>query len=120
MPVATGLLPSLSRAANTYTSDLQDNSGAFAGIYVFAKVTVPNGGSVTVTVQGYDETTGTYFDLLVGAAISTATTQVLLVYPGVTKVTNLIDDRPLPMKYRVSCVVATAAVTFSVSAQLIP
>lgn len=118
-PVATGLLPLALRAANTYYSDLIDNSGDFKGAYVFTKVTVPNGGTVTVTVEGYDETTGEYFELLVGAAIATATTQVLLIYPGVTKTTNVSDDRPLPMKFRLKAVVATASVTFSASAQLI-
>lgn len=117
--VATGLLPLALRTANTYYSDTQDNSGAFAGLYVFTKVTIPNGGSVTVTVQGYDETTDTWFDLLTGAAISTATTEVLLVYPGVTKTANVSDDRPLPMKFRGKFVVATASVTFLASAQLI-
>lgn len=119
-PKGTGLLPLALRTATTHASDTLDNSDGYAGLYLFTKVTVPNGGSLTVTVQGYDPQTQTYFDLLVGAAITTASTQVLLVYPGVTKTANVSDDRPLPSHFRVSAVVSTASMTFECSAQLIP
>jgi len=118
-PVHQTAFASASRAANTYLSSEFDNSMGAMGLRAFTDVTVPNGGSVTITLQGYDPTSAKWYTLIAGSAISTATTQALLTYPGATTVANSVGQWPVPGKFRVMAVVATAAVTFSVGLELV-
>jgi hypothetical protein len=119
-PVAQTAFVSASRAASTYYSQELDNSiGGFA-LTAIVDVTVPNGGSLVVTLQGYDFTSGKWYDLIASASITTASTTPLLTYPGASIVANSVGQWPVPSRFRVKAVTATAAVTFSVGLELTP
>jgi len=93
-------LASLARTA-TATSDDLTNSG-FRGIHVIIDMTaVTATGSVTPTIQGKDPVSGEYYTILVGTAISTESTNVLRVYPGLTASANSIANDIIPSKFRV-------------------
>jgi hypothetical protein len=122
-PVHQTAFPSLSRAANTYYSQEFDNSGAFFGLLAFTDLTVRGGGgtgTLTVTLEGYDLTSGKWYTLIAGSTLSSVTTQPLLTYPGATVVANQVGQWPVPSKFRVKAVVATDLVTFSVGIELVP
>lgn len=73
------------------------------------------GGGVTVTIQGYDPGSDTFYTLLV-SALKTATgfTQ-LLVDPRITASANLIAQVPVPRKVRVHCVGSGTRTTLNYS-----
>ena len=58
-------------------------------------------GSFTLTIQGKDETSGKYYTLLAGAAVSTVSTNVYTVYPGAPVTANVSANSPLPRTWRV-------------------
>jgi hypothetical protein len=88
--------------ANVTGPDLDNNLGA-RGIKVVAVTTVIGTGSVTVTIQGKDRASGTYYTLLAGAAIVTNTTNIYTVYPsGIAAVANVTAVDALPDIYRVT------------------
>lgn len=109
--------PLASVGAGTVNSpDIQTNGCNLLNVYT--KVTVPNGGNVTVTIQGKDQASGDYYTILTGTAISTATNQRLKVGPTVTASANAIAQDYLPETIRIQAVVGTAAVTFEVGVSL--
>lgn len=110
-------LESESYAVGTVVSEDIDTQGC-SFLRLYTKVTVPNGGSIVVTIQGKDAASGDYYTLLAGASISTATTQTLKVGPLLAAVSNVTALDYLPKTIRVSVAVSTAAVTFSVGASL--
>jgi len=112
------VLPSVARTAATTSSTFTNY--AHHGAHVIVNVTVAaTAGSITPTIQGFDEVTQAYYDLLVGAAITTTGVTVLKVYPGITAVANGSTSDFLPIKWRVSMAVATAdSYTYTVSANL--
>jgi hypothetical protein len=106
-----------SRAAGTVNSGDIDTTGC-NNLNVYTKVTVPNGGSIVVTIQGKDVNSGDYYTILSGTSISTATNQRLKVGPTIAASANAIAQDYLPKTIRISVVVSTAAVTFSVGLSL--
>lgn len=76
-------------------------------------------GSITPTIQGFDEASQTYYTLLTGIAITTTGTTVLKIYPGISAVANVSASDFLPAKWRVSIAVADAtSITYSITANL--
>lgn len=117
-PVAQTAFPSLSRAANTYTSQEFDNSGGFPGVVALVDTTA-GAGSVVVTLEGYDETSGKWYPLLASSSLSGVASTPLLTYPGATVAANSVGQWPVPSKWRVKAVVSAAALTFSVGTTLV-
>lgn len=77
-------------------------------------------GSFTLTIQGKDPTSGKYYTLLAGVAVSTVTTNVYTVYPGQTAAANVSASTPLPRTWRVLATYNSGTnLTFSVGASLI-
>lgn len=110
-PFTLKALPLVAQPVSTVTSQDIDTSGA-QNLEVSTVVTVPNSGTVTVTVQGKDAN-GNYFTLLAGTAISTATTQRLLITPLLAASANAIGQTIVPRVIRLSIAVATNPVTFT-------
>jgi hypothetical protein len=104
---------------------LKDALGA-AGKFldVVIDITVPNGGTVQVTIFGIDPASGKIFPTANGinqsTALAAAATTRLQVGPGLTFVANLTVNDFLPLYYGIQVVVATATVTLSLSGQMMP
>lgn len=79
------------------------------GVKIFTNVTAISGAgaSITVTIQGKDPVSGSYFNILSGTAISAVGTQLLTVYPGLTASANSIASDLVPRTWRISYTLAT-------------
>ena len=74
---------------------------------------------LTVTIDGKDNTSGKFYNLLTSAVIGTVVTTVLTIAPGVTVAANLAVSAPLPDVVRITVSHGDAdSATYSVSAQL--
>jgi hypothetical protein len=93
------------------------------GVVVVIDITAITGTTPTAvfTLQGKDPPTGKYYTILASAALSTVSTTVLRVYPGLTTTANLVANDVLPDTFRVICTLGgtTPAVTATVGASLI-
>ena len=90
------------------------------GIKVVLQTTAIGTGSVTVTIQGKDAASGQYYTLLAGAAVTTNTTNVYTVYPGLTVAANSVANDVLPRTWRVTVTANNAnAATYTVGASLV-
>ena len=121
-PVQQAALPSVSlRAIGTYLSNEYDNSGGFRGAVAVIDFTVRTGtATLTVTIEGYDYTSGKWYTLIASTALAAVATTALLTFPGATVVANSVGQWPLPGKFRVKAVVAADTATFSVGLELVP
>lgn len=113
------LLLSAARTASVNSADFTNLSST--GIHVVIDVTaVPSVETMTFTLQGKDQASGKYYDLLVSAALVATGTVVLKVYPGLTAVANLTATDILPKTYRIKVVnSASGSFTYSVGASLV-
>jgi hypothetical protein len=59
--------------------------------------------TATFTVQGKCPLSGKYYTIIASAALNTAATTVLRVYPGLTAATNLTVSDVVPNIFRVIC-----------------
>lgn len=91
-------LASAARTATTNSGDLTNYNGR--GLHVVVDVTSAGTGSITLTIQAKDALSGQYYTLLAGAAITTVSTNVYKVYPGLTASANAVASDILPRTYR--------------------
>ena len=111
-------LASAARTATTNSGDLINYDGR--GLFVVVDVTNAGTGSITLTIQGKDAVSGQYYTLLVGAAITTVSTNVYRVYPGLTASANSVASDILPRTYRLLVTHNNAnSITYSVGASVI-
>jgi hypothetical protein len=88
---------------------------AARGVKVVVVTTAIGTGSITVTIQGKDPGSGTYYTLLAGVAITTNTTNIYTVYPGLTAAANVTATDVLPQTWRLLVTANNAnAATYSV------
>ena len=112
----------LASAARTALVTGADQTNEYArGLHVIIDVTLdPALASITPTIQGKDEISGKYYDLLVGAAIAAVGVTVLKIYPGITVAANVSASDILPKTWRVNMAVADAdSMTYGIAATLI-
>lgn len=116
---AITILASAVRAATNNSADQTNLVGR--GVHVVIDVTaVPGVDTVTPKIQGKDELSGQYYDILTGAAISGVSTVVLKVYPGITVAANVSASDILPKTWRVVMTHSAGTnFTYSVGASLI-
>jgi hypothetical protein len=76
------------------------NTGA-SGVKVVAVTTAIGTGSITVSIQGKDPASGTYYTILAGTAITTNTTNVYTVFPGGPVAANVSANDSLPAVWRI-------------------
>lgn len=107
--------------AYTTSQTLADQTNHNArGLQVVLDVTTPGTGSITLEIDGKDPTSGKYYPLLTGVAVTTAVTNVYRVYPGLTAVANATANDILPRTWRVKVTANNAnSVTYSVGASVI-
>lgn len=113
------IFPSASRDAATYTSDPIQNHHA-KGVRIFTSITDDGAsGTVTVTIQVKDPVTDTWVALagaVTAALTDTAQPAILTVYPGIVATANVAVPQHIGSHWRLSVVVASNAVTFSIGA----
>lgn len=85
---------------STQTGADQTNYNARGVKCVYDATTVTGSGSFTFSIQGKDSVSGKYFTLLTGAAVSTVSTNVYTVYPGITASANVSSSDILPRVWR--------------------
>lgn len=85
----------------TQTQADQTNGGAARGVIVTLDMTLVGTGSVTLTIQGKDSTSGKYYTLLAGAAVITNVTNTYTVFPGAPVTTNVAANAQLPAVWRI-------------------
>jgi hypothetical protein len=118
----TGAIVTLSAAAAGGNSgDLNNSIGR--GLQLGINITALTGTAptLTVTVQGKDSGSGTYYTLLQSAAIAGVGFTQLTVYPGAPSTANVSSSQPLPHTYRILYAVAgtSPAVTATIGASVI-
>ena len=76
---------------------------------------------LTPIIEGKDPISGNYYTILQGANITTVSTTVLKVYPGITASANAAVSDILPRTWRVRITVGdTDSATYSIAASLAP
>jgi len=104
-------------ASVTAEASTRGEKGAVVVVDVTAVAATP---SITVTIRGKDGS-GETWDILASTAITTVSTTVLKVYPGLTAAANTVANDVLPRQWEVAVVAADAdEITYSVFAHLIP
>ena len=96
---ALTLLTSAVRAA-TQTGQDRENRNARGLILIVDVTAVPGVDTVTPKIQGKDQASGKYYDILTGAAIVGVSTVVMRIYPGLAAVANLTVNDVLPRTWR--------------------
>ena len=94
------LFPAQAVATATVNGTDQTNYNS-RGVTVVLVTTVIGTGSITLTIQGKDPASGTYYTLLAGAAVVTNTTNRYTVFPGATAAANVSVNDALPYQWRV-------------------
>jgi len=114
------LIAPASYGVGTTVSTTQVNTNA-RGVVVYLNITAIGTGTVLLHIQASDPVTGLTNDLFFdAAAIAANGFYIFVLYPGVSGgAPHASASMPLPRQWRVTAVVATAAVTFGVSASLI-
>lgn len=90
------VLPSASRTT-TQTTTLQ-LGGPVVGLVAVLNMTVVGTGSVTLSINGYDQVSGATWLILGGAAVITNSTNVYTIYPGLVAAPNLVVNNVVPME----------------------
>lgn len=94
------LLASAARTTTQTGADQSNSSGR--GLKVVLDMTnVAAGPDVTLKIQGKDVASGKYYDILAGTNVTTVSTVVYTVYPGMTPVANATVSDVIPRTWRV-------------------
>ena len=92
------------------------------GLLVFINITAISGTTptYTVTVEGKDPVSGTYYTILASAGLNATGMTVLKIYPALTAAANLVANDILPQTFRIKAVVAgtTPSVTATIGTVL--
>jgi hypothetical protein len=111
-------MASAARTATNNSGDLTNASGR--SLHVVLDVTTAGTGSITMTIQGKDETSGKYYTILAGAAVTTITTNVYRVGRGFTAAANAIANDIVPRTFRILVTHNNAnSITYSVGYSLV-
>lgn len=113
------LLASAARTATIQSGNIDNYN--WRGVHVIIDVTAVSGtGSVTPVIQAIDFTSGKFYDLLVGPAITATGLTVIKLYPGIVASANASASDILPRRWRVEVRHADASsYTYSVGANVV-
>jgi hypothetical protein len=111
------LLASAARTATLQSADQTNFNGSC--VHVVLNVTSAGTGSITLTVQGKDSVSSAYYTLIAGAAVTTNSTNVYKVCPGITVAANVSAADILPRTWRIDVTHNNAnSITYSVGASV--
>lgn len=121
VPEQVTVFASAARTA-TAASDTFANQHGHRGVEIVIDATaITSSPSVVFTIQGYSPLGNDFYTILASAAVVSAATTVLRVYPGLTIAANLVANDVLPALWRVNAVHGNAdSITFNVNAVLLP
>lgn len=105
------LLASASRNTTQTSADITTYN--LSGITVIVDCTA-GAGTVTLTINGKDPASGKYYPLLTGTAVTSATTNVYRIMPGLTAVANKDVNAYLPRIIQIVLTSNLASLTYSV------
>lgn len=116
------LLTSAAITANG-NSEIQANNFA-RGIKLYVNPGAFGSGAtaITVTIQGFDPVSKSFYTMLTSASLTASTFAVLTVYPGITASANVSVSDVLPRSWRVSWAASawgTSGSTLGIAATLI-
>ena len=95
-----GLLTSSAWITDTVSSAVVKNTFG-KGVHVVLDINDTAGtASVTLVLQGKDETSGEYYTLLAGAAKTAPGVTDMVIYPGCIAAANVVANLPLPKLWR--------------------
>ena len=111
-----------SGAQTTTQTQADQTNNTAKGIKVVLDMTnVASSPSVTLEIDGKDAASGKYYSILTGAAVTTVSTNVYTVYPGLTASANAVANDILPHTWRIKVTANNAnSGTYSVGASLLP
>ena len=113
-----GLLVGVGVTVSQNTPDLVNPDGR--GLKLFVNMSAAGTGSVTITIQGKDPTSGNYYTILASAAIVANGFTIYTVYPGAPATANVSANDILPRTWRVLATANNAnPTTYTVSASVI-
>lgn len=113
------MLTSAVRSSTTASGNFT-NHNSRGGHFVIDISDIETDATLTPTIQGNDELTDEYYDILTGLEITTAGTHVIKVYPGIGQIPNGAASDILPRLFRINMVYGgTDDITYSVSCALI-
>lgn len=111
------LLASAARTTTNQSADQTNYNGRC--VHVVLSVTSAGTGSITLTIQGKDSVSSAYYTILAGAAVTTNSTNVYKVCPGITAAANVSASDLLPRTWRVDVTHNNAnSITYSVGASV--
>lgn len=114
------VFPSAARTASA-TSSVFPSGGARGLILIIDATALSATPSVTFTIQGVSPVGADTWTILASAAVTSAATSVLRVYPGLTAAANTVANDVLPGQWQVTATAADSdSLTYSVTAYLIP
>lgn len=118
---ANSQIQALASGARTTTQTLGDFTNYNArGLHVILDMTNVGTGSVTLSINAKDTTSGKYYLLLAGAAVTTNSTNVYKVYPGLPATANVSANDILPRTFQLVVTANNAnAATYSVGYSLV-
>lgn len=115
--LSVALLASAARTTTQTGADVTNYNGR--GVKVILDTTTASTGSVTLSIQGKDAN-GVYFTMLTGAAVTTVSTNVYTLYPGLVAVANQVVADILPRTFRIVVTANNAnSQTYSVGYEII-
>lgn len=108
----------LASGARTTTQTSVDIPISREALHLIVDVTSAGTGSITPKIQGKDAN-GIYYDILVGAAITSNGTNVLKIGRGMTPVANAVATDEVPSTWRAIITANNAnSMTYSVAANM--
>lgn len=93
------VLASGARTTTQTSADLTNTDGR--GVKVVLDVTAVSSGSITLTIKGKDVASGKYYSILAGVAVTTVSTTVYTVYPGLTAAANSVASDVVPPTFQI-------------------
>lgn len=115
------LLTLTTASVGVNSADMGNRSAS--GIKLFINITAITGTTptLTVTLQGKDSTSGTYFTMLASTALNATGFTVLTVFPGAAATANVSANDHLPLNWRVITAIGGTgpSVTATITASLL-
>lgn len=120
------LLASSARTVTTSSVQIDSSDVAYEGVRAVIDVTsITTSGSVSLALEGYDETLGKYFTFISSAALISSGITIVNVHPDLIAVTNKVAQDFLTDKWRATVThtgfdgVNPASVTYAVFAHML-
>lgn len=114
------LYPSVARTA-TPASDPQNDvtQSRLGGHFVLDVTAIGAAPSIVVNIEAFDPASGKWYAILTSAAVTTVSTNVLRVYPGLTAAANVVASDVLPPNWRARVTHGNAdSITYSLGVRL--